>query len=294
MSVPPSKLYIVGNGFDLYHGIPSRYVDFAAFLERADRTVYRLVGEYFSADAPFWADFEQRLAEFDAHQAVDYAMGYHSDEGHGHFQYECQQIAAGLSTGLQHRFAEWIRSLAIPARSAVARPLVIDPSGLFLNFNYTPTLERIYGVPRHRILHIHGCCADATEALILGHGWERRPEDSLNFEPVGPDDDWRIRDGMSYLDDFFVATFKPTAKLIEANRTFFEALASVQEIRVMGHGLADVDEPYLSEIMDRVDAGSTRWTVSTFNGDLAERRARFGAYGIAPHLVRYLDLQDFD
>lgn len=77
------RLYIVGNGFDLHHRIASRYGHFAAFLAQADRTVYRLVQDYFSADEAFWADFEQRLADFDADQAIDYAMQFHSDDRNG-------------------------------------------------------------------------------------------------------------------------------------------------------------------------------------------------------------------
>ncbi|KAB2910835.1 MAG: hypothetical protein F9K30_22240, partial [Dechloromonas sp.] len=137
------RLYIIGNGFDLHHGIASQYRQFAAYLAQSDHTVFRMVEDYFSADEEFWADFEQRLAEFDAHQAIDYAMQFHSDERHGHFQYECEQIATGLSTGLRERFSEWIRSLRIPARNEVSRPLVIDQDALFLSFNYTPTLERV-------------------------------------------------------------------------------------------------------------------------------------------------------
>lgn len=287
------RLYIIGNGFDLHHGIASQYRQFAANLAQSDRTVFRMVEEYFSADDEFWADFEQRLAEFDAHQAIDYAMQFHSDERHGDFQYECEQIATGLSTGLRDRFSEWIRGLRIPARNEVARPLVIDPEGLFLSFNYTPTLERIYGVPPERILHIHGRAADPAETLILGHGWERRPEERLNAEPVGPEDDWRVRDGIDHLDDYFAATFKPTVELIAKHADFFDGLADVRDIRLMGHGLSDVDEPYLSTIMDRVEIDTTRWTVSVY-GDLADRQARFGAYGIVPHLVRYLAMADFD
>lgn len=45
--------------------------------------------------------------------------------------------------------------------------------------------------------------------------------------------------------------------------------------------------------MDRVDLSTTRWTVSTY-GDLADRQARFGGYGVAPHLVSYIEMPDFD
>ncbi|TNF03808.1 MAG: hypothetical protein EP321_09025 [Sphingomonadales bacterium] len=125
------RLYIVGNGFDLHHGIASTYRHFAAWLAQVDHRIFRLVEEYFSADEEFWADFEQRLAEFDADQAVDYAMQFHSDERHGDFQYECEQIATGLSSGLRGCFAEWIRGLQIPVRGEIAQPIVIDPDALF-------------------------------------------------------------------------------------------------------------------------------------------------------------------
>lgn len=252
------RLYIIGNGFDRYHGIASDYRDFATYLATADRTVHRMIGEYFAADAQFWAEFETRLAEFDADQAVDYASQFLDDKGYGDFQYELEQIATGLSKGLRDNFADWIRGLVIPDRAAIRSPLAIDPGALFLNFNYTPTLERIYAVPRHQILHIHGYAGDLTEALVLGHGWERTPEDSLNFGADGPDDDWRVRQGIEHIDDFFAATFKPTARLIEQHEAFFRSLGSIRDIRILGHGLAEVDEPYFEEIMNRVDLGMTR------------------------------------
>lgn len=287
------RLYIIGNGFDLHHGIPSSYREFARYLGNTDPTIYTLVDEYFSIDDAFWADFEMRLADFDADYAVDYASQFLDDEGHGDFQYEMEKIGTGLSSGLRKRFAEWIRGLQIPSPSEIDRPLVIDPSATFLSFNYTTTLERAYLVPASNILHIHGYAGDPTDSLILGHGWERRPEDSLNFDPVGPDDDWRVRDGIEYLDDYFAATFKPTAKLIERNALFFDRLSTVDDVMIMGHGFANVDEAYIEAIMERVNLATTRWTISVF-GDLQERQARFGAYGLQPDLVRYLPLDQFD
>jgi len=286
------RLYIIGNRFDRYHGIASDYRNFAAYLAHTDRTVHRLIEEYFAGDAAFWAEFETRLAEFDADQAVDYASQFLDDKGYGDFQFELEQIGTALSTTLTVHFGDWIRNLAIPERRSIAAPLNIDVDARFLSFNYTPTLERIYGVPRDRTLHIHGYAAEPGEPLILGHGWERRPEDSPNFQPNGPDDDWRVRQGIEHIDDFFAATFKPTVKLIEQNHRFFEGLAGVGEVFVMGHSLAEVDHPYFEAIIDQVDLTTTRWTISVFE-DLDERRLRFGGFGIAPHLVSYKALSAF-
>jgi len=122
---------------------------------------------------------------------------------------------------------------------------------------------------------------------LVDHGGERRPEDSLNFKPIGPDNDWRIRNGMDHLDDYFAETVKPTVELFAKPRSFFDDLSDVRDIFIHRHDLADADEPYFSQIIDRVDLSTMSWIVST-NGDLADRQVRFGCYGIAPHLVRNL------
>lgn len=114
------------------------------------------------------------------------------------------------------------------------------------------------------------------------------PEDSRNFGSEGPDDDWRIRDGISYIDDLFAATFKQTDDLIARNIGFFEALADVTEVLVMGHSLAPVDAAYLHEIERRTDPNAV-WSVSVFN-DLELRQQRTACLGVAPERLRFLPM----
>lgn len=61
-----NNLYIVGNGFDLRHGIPSRYLDFGSYLKEVDPETYEMVDRYFVVDDSFWWEFEDRLAELDS------------------------------------------------------------------------------------------------------------------------------------------------------------------------------------------------------------------------------------
>lgn len=42
-------------------------------------------------------------------------------------------------------------------------------NAVFLNFDYTKTLEFLYEVKSESILHIYGC-VDADEDFIIGHG----------------------------------------------------------------------------------------------------------------------------
>lgn len=48
-----TTLYIIGNGFDRHHNIPSDCRDFGRYLKAVDRDTYREVENYFSVDDDF-------------------------------------------------------------------------------------------------------------------------------------------------------------------------------------------------------------------------------------------------
>lgn len=59
------KLYIIGNGFDIGHGIPCKYSDFYTYLERNREDVLEEMGQYYyvDSDSELWSDFERGLEE---------------------------------------------------------------------------------------------------------------------------------------------------------------------------------------------------------------------------------------
>src|SRR5690606_16030650 len=106
-----------------------------------------------------------------------------SDDSHHSYQRRIDEIVSALSSGLRRHFVDWIRTLEPPALRSDYSPANIDPAALFLTFNYTPTLQRLYGVPEQNVLHIHGRSSDAAIDIILGHGWKRpAPRPMLNEE----------------------------------------------------------------------------------------------------------------
>ncbi|MFC6447708.1 bacteriophage abortive infection AbiH family protein [Shinella zoogloeoides] len=265
-------LYIIGNGFDLHHGIPSSYKAFGEYLRRSDAKTYDVVEKYFSMDAQFWAEFEDRLASFDSdsliEDAANFLVGYGADDWsdayHHDYQYEIQQAVEAISTTLRLRFAEWIRQLPVPwAAEFSGQRVRVDRSGTFLNFNYTPSLQRLYAVPDINVLHIHGAAANPTETLVLGHGWEPVPNlDPYRFHQDPEDADMRVVEGQGIVDDYFKDTFKPTAKVIEKNAAFFAGLSDVDRIVVMGHSVSEVDHPYFEEVIANIDVNRVRWKVT--------------------------------
>ena len=47
--------------------------------------------------------------------------------------------------------------------------LYLSPNSLYLSFNYTDTLEHVYGIARNQILYVHGKAGENLN-LIVGHG----------------------------------------------------------------------------------------------------------------------------
>ncbi|MER8808249.1 bacteriophage abortive infection AbiH family protein [Mesorhizobium australicum] len=253
-------------------------------------------------DAQFWAEFEDWLASFDSdslmEDASNFLVGYGADDWsdayHHDYQYEIEQAVEAISTTLRLRFAEWIRQLPIPSASDfTGRRVAIDPSAVFLNFNYTPSLQRLYGIPDANVLHIHGAAANSADTLILGHGWEPDPNpDPYRFEQDPEGADMRVIEGQRLVDDYFKDTFKPTSKVIENNAFFFAGLAAVDRVFVMGHSVSDVDHPYFDEVIANIDVNRVRWKISYYR-DLDGLRHRIESRGVPPHLIEYALLNEF-
>ncbi|MFT4955332.1 MAG: hypothetical protein ACI8U3_001720 [Brevundimonas sp.] len=275
-----SKLFIIGNGFDIHHGIRSRYTDFADWVETVDSEVHSAVERFLPTwvDAEgnvqnAWSDLENNLENFDIEQLLDYGSNFlpsygaddWSESGHHDFEYELDRVISALSVGLHRNFVRWLGTLSIPSQTLV--PVrSIDPQAKFLSFNYTPTIQTLYGAKN--ILHIHGSLADKNSQIVLGHGWTPGAKDRWEAR-IDEDTDTRVAGGYRLIDEYFRETFKPTAKIIERNIAFFKGLGDVSDVYVFGHGLAEVDAPYFAEMLQYIPE-DVDWTIS-YHGDNRER-----------------------
>lgn len=291
-----NTLYIIGNGFDLNHRLPTGYGHFKAYVRAHDREVYDWVEEYVPAGES-WGDMEMAFAELDTDNIIsslEHFMGSYadddwSDSGHHDFQYEVDRVAGGLGGTLHKLFAEWVNTIQIPdAQNAQNRLAGMDTSAIYLTFNYTSTLTRVYQVPPGNILHIHGESTDADSELVLGHGWAPEERTSLLDAVNHEDSDHRLIEAMQSLDDYFSNTFKPSSDIIERNADFFAGLAEVDQVVVLGHSLSPVDAPYLSAVVQALKHRPVYWIVATLpDDDLIEKTARLNAVGVTSEYVRY-------
>ncbi|GAA4413012.1 hypothetical protein GCM10011450_24080 [Advenella faeciporci] len=265
----PTKLYVIGNGFDLWHEIPSSYSQFKEYVKRHDHDIFDAVENYLPADED-WSYLESALADLDVYNIIDdfsyfmkpYGADDWSDASHHDFQYKVEQVVKRLSTELRALFGEWIRTLVIPTPyMATKRLKSIDANAVFLTFNYTSTLQDLYAVPDNRVLHIHGEAGMENSELILGHAWDPEQRKSLNDRFDIDKIDTRLMEANDILDDYFSQTFKPSAHLINKHQAFFNQLNEIETVHVLGHSLSDVDRPYIQKLQSVLNS-STHWHIA--------------------------------
>jgi len=285
----PQKLYVIGNGFDLWHDIPSSLAQFKQYVQATDRDVYQEVEDYLPTQED-WSDLERALAELDVDALIDnlgHFMGSYgaedwSDAGHHDFQYEVQNAVERLSIGLRMRFSEWIRKLPIPSPATAQKRLAtLDTDAVFFTFNYTSTLGSLYGVPPERILFIHGCADRADDDLVLGHAWHPQTRKSLNDRSDIEDIDTRLMEANDTVDGYFSTTFKHSADLITQHRGFFEALTDIKQVIVLGHSLSDVDAAYFIALLEQRSVAEAAWLIACRSpADWPEKQSRLTRLGV--------------
>ena len=287
------RLYIIGNGFDIRHGLPTGYKHFKSYVAKNDQELYDSIEEYIPAGDE-WNELESALGEIDyelilqnsemflaSYNTDDWSDAYHHD-----YQYEVDKITRMLSARLKKQFADWVKGINIAdADNSEQYIPPIPRESLYFSFNYTNTLQQIYAVPDEQIIHIHGNCS-YDDDLILGHSF--RVEKSLN-PYIGPDQDTRIAEAYDSIDEYFGNTFKPSEDIIKEERVFFSSLKNVDEVIVLGHSLAEVDGKYFAEINKSIQENA-RWIVALYRGE--EKSGSLEDYDGRDSNISYVQYED--
>lgn len=273
-------LHIIGNGFDLCHGIKSRYSNFKDYAwEHCGLNGYYLgvleksypqVND--DGELVLWSDLERALGNPDIEAIQTEATeDVVYEEGH-EIRYQPQmEDAAGFLVpnvfDVFHRlFDEWVDSIDLSDIEPIEHFAHLNPHGLFLSFNYTETLELLYRIQPNQINYIHGRRKSADE-LIVGHCNNVDANSQLPEEPM-------IYDYQAYetIAQLVNEQRKDVFDIISRNRDYWKSLACVDEVVVYGHSLADVDMPYFKEIVRNVKAGA-EWYFSVYYCNSVERDA---------------------
>lgn len=257
-----NHLYIIGNGFDLYHGLPTSYGHFRDYVKEHDNELAELVEKFYSykEDSDFWSDFEENLGNFDDDLLREYGLNYLEDYGsekwrdafHHDYQYELDRKIDRITQGIRESFCNWLSQISFDG--LVKKAIPIERDAYYLTFNYTRTLEDVYDIPTQNILHIHGIFKEHdNDEIIYGHGG--RPyiiEKGI--------DDPRVAEGEEIIKDYFEKTAKPVMQIIHRYQKFFyKMITDVTNVTIIGHSMNDIDYPYFRRICNSI-RGRTDWT----------------------------------
>lgn len=305
-------LYIFGNGFDLAHGIETRYAAFRKYLEENHESFLTTFEEMYFIQPlddtePWYTEEAQKkwnesVLE-DLWWSFEEKIGHPDVEGMYSFAYSLVDTMPvdgiidtmniywkeqyGFVDELQQYVLEWIQSIDVSKAICKKDNLVNNKNDLFMSFNYTNTLESIYGIDH--VFHPHGgvpsCC---EQTPIMGHGnkyiidYYRRKAKEAQEEFV----EW-YESICNATADFCESMYKDTDSIIRENDSFFSAISNVEKVVCLGLSFGDVDIPYLNRIQYEVPA-ETKWIVYYYNeDDLKRLKSVFGITGISRRFEIY-------
>lgn len=268
-----SCLIIIGNGFDLHHGLATRYSDYRDWLLGHDERVvvdfesFDYATERFNLESNLccksssmeegdrrWSSLEESLGiEWDdlCYETLEYTQPDLSKDNPGwdDFWIELQMRLEYLKKLTRDRFREWVKSIDI----SKAQPVLDLPgTASYITFNYTPTLEYVYGVRSDKILHIHGRVLDKNELLQFGSP-DNNPNELQKMleDKYGMDDFYgaTIQQGVTVACDRCADTWKNIEGNYDALNHFLDTLAKINTVIIMGNSFDKVDKPYYRDVL---------------------------------------------
>lgn len=270
-------LYIIGNGFDIFTGLKTRYVDFRWWLENNYPFIYENMLAAYDMDVEWWNDFEVQLGKLDIRE---YVRKYTPPEKpieeilkaikerkafekkynlspNLHHENHCAKRLRGLLDVLQYCFEKWVENCQKMFTNPKFVQLEKDDS-FFINFNYTDVLQWLYKIPEEQVLHIHGR-ASKHERLIFGHNSFLRGNGSVDDDQVC----------------FELSRYeKNPYEYIYKHDVLPNILKDIEQVHIYGFSFSPVDEDYMDWIFKYVPS-NTQWEVSWYSDTDKERIGGF-------------------
>lgn len=312
-----ANLFIIGNGFDIAHELPTSYEDFRKYLilsyapgyhkqmrmpQPLDRNIYPDGAEFVNKkdlitfilelydimceNKNTWGDLEEQTGNIPYEEWLNKSDLRADDENGGikeswtrdNFEIMAKNIrfAIPLVAGL---IEEWISTINVTkAHSDQFQQLVNVDKDLFLSFNYTLTLEKIYQISPNNICHIHGKCHQGysrpissiyifdhdvqrcNSAIKFGHNKQYDIDEEHDFAYYG------IRE---IIEDTVNALNKQVSQNITQNKWFFDRLkdSDIRHVYSYGFSYSETDENYIKEIIKCIDNPNITWHFDDYDND---------------------------
>lgn len=302
-------LYIIGNGFDLAHGLDTRYWKFREFLENkyheflfqfetlyniqqideSDPRIKKTDVERWkkAADSALWSKFEEKMGNPDIDAMMNFSDSILNDMNldgglvgiRDTMKYYWRD-QYGYVQKFQEYVKEWIETIDTDSIS-VKRKSLVNSDDVFLTFNYTDVLEKTYGI--EDVIHIHGGVSTVTNVPpIMGHC---NKKDMADHRQWGLEADEEFLEGEASIHEAVVeyleSIFKDTEEIINFTSEFWKRLKQVDRVVILGWSAGEVDRPYLKKIKESIKSDSV-WNYYWYSLEgKADIEEAFSQVGIA-------------
>lgn len=249
-----TRLFVIGNGFDIAHGLDTSFEDFKFYI-------LSNIGRHDDKSEDFTSDMLKDLYLFLTYAEASYNIDYYTyteDISKEWNQFETMlaytptfnvnnkfMLDNILENGVLSKkeidflykvFETWINSIPTKTKN---KSKIFREEDLLLNFNYTDVVERNYPIIRKNNMEkIHVNYIDGKEQLIYGH--------SENFN----EDVDKSKEAMRV--NLFAENLKKSVEQqIKIKREFFEKISAtnITEIYFWGFSLSQVDKGYINQIV---------------------------------------------
>lgn len=269
-----ASLFVIGNGFDIAHGIKSNYSDFRGYLIKTHQGVKvgddyvppvpepTLLSEYYDENEVVeyiiyvinrhtteeWSELESCLGEkiFPTLRSEMREIYIDEEEKEIHqavcYNQDTSRSLRNVILKLKEFFYKWVNTtlsnLSDIKSDSEKNNILKKGKSYYLNFNYTNTLEKVYDIPDSRICHIHGKCGDPIEKNYFGHSNIIEPQE----DPVY----WGCEDDFFKLKELLR---KDVEFALYSNQSFFDKLKGVDKIYPYGFSFSETDDIYTEKLI---------------------------------------------
>lgn len=272
-----THLYVLGNGFDLSHHLPTKFNPHFKTIAEHSETFKHFWDVYQTCEGDIWSDFENLLGKPDFDSLSQLFDSYDPDQ---RLDCEDHRETLHLMAQVSHNLYQSLESFAYQADAALTHATpqpeltaLFNEETLFVTFNYTHTLERLYNIHPDQILYIHG--EVGQDPLMIGYGEGAYQPNMITYDVSA-----RARHPLSKVDpneyiatveDYYVGTsyqtlFNKTESFVKRPRlnTLCHFLDSrpITHISVKGHSL-NIDFPYF-DCLNQMHPDA-HWSFDAFN-----------------------------